>query len=115
MPVSICIKCGHKKAGPLDFCPHCGFVPRELHDQARSTLLSDAHRTPLELDAAASDIRRRQILIFDPAELHPVLARLRRERSARLLGIRKSTWLIIGAAVLAGATAAFITIVVQSD
>jgi hypothetical protein len=111
---AICIKCGGKKQRPLHFCPHCGFVPKELHDQARSIILSDEHRTPIELDAAASDIRRRQILLFDPAELQQVLAELEQERSIRLLGIRRSTWLIIGAAALAGALAALITSLAQT-
>jgi hypothetical protein len=115
MPVSICIKCGGRKDQPLQFCPHCGFVPKDHHDQARSILLSDAHRTPIELDAAAHDIRRKQILLFHPAELRPILDRLNRERaSRRFLGLRNSTWLIVGAAILAGALAAAMTILIQT-
>jgi hypothetical protein len=114
MARSICIKCGQTKSSPLHFCPHCGFVPKEVHDQARSILLSDKHRTPLELDAAASDVRRRQVLIFEPSELQPILARLERDRASHVFGVRRSTWLIIGAALTAGAIAAAITILLQS-
>jgi hypothetical protein len=114
MAVAICIKCGNTKATPLAFCPHCGFIPKDPHDQARSILLSDAHRTSVELDAAATDIRNRQILIFEPTELQPVLDALRRDRAARgLFGIRKSTWLMIGITVVAGALVAAVTILIQ--
>jgi hypothetical protein len=114
MARSICIKCGQAKSSPLQFCPQCGFVPKELHDQARSILLSEQHRTTLELDAAAYDIRRKQILIFESSELQPILARLERDRASHLIGIRKSTWLIVGAAIAAGALAAVITIFLRS-
>jgi hypothetical protein len=114
MATAVCIKCGNKKASPLAFCPHCGFIPKDLHDQARSILLSDAHRTSVELAAAATDIRHRQILIFEPSELQPVLDTLNDDRAARgLLGVRKSTWLMIGITVVAGVLVAAVTILIQ--
>jgi hypothetical protein len=114
MARSICLKCGQSKGEPLAFCPHCGFVPEDLHDRARSILLSDAHRTADQLADAARQIRGRRILMFDNDELRPVLARLGRTRAGRFLGLRKSTWLVIGASASAGALAGLVTILVQN-
>ena len=115
MARSICLKCGHSKGAPLEFCPHCGFVPTELHDQARSILLSDEHRTPAQLAEAARDIRGHRILMFDANELQSVLARLERDRAMHFLGLRKSTWIIIGAALTAGAIVAAVMLLLQSN
>lgn len=112
MPTAICLKCGHKKDAPLAFCPHCGFIPKELHDQARSILLSETHRTPVELDAAAHDIRRRQILIFEPTELQPVLNSLQHDRTARAEA-RARTGRVIALALLAGLLAGAATALMQ--
>ena len=115
MPRSICLKCGHTKGDPLAFCPHCGFVPEDLHDRARSILLSETHRTVAQLAEAARDLRERRILMFAADELRPVLARLEHDRTWRLLGLHRSTWLLIGAALTAGAIAALVTLLIRSD
>ena len=109
---AVCLKCGERKESPLAFCPHCGFTPEDLHDQARSILLSDAHRTPFELDAAAADIRRRQILIFESDELQPVLDSLERARALRAAS-RAKTRRIIRLAIIAGVLAGAATAVIQ--
>ena len=109
---AICLKCGEKKKSPLSFCPHCGFMPTELHDQARSILLSDANRTPFELDAAAADIRRRQILIFEASELQPVLEALEKDRTLRAQA-RAKTLRVIALAIIAGLLAGVATALIQ--
>ena len=109
---AVCLKCGQKKESPLAFCRHCGFTPEDLHDQARSILLSDAHRTSFELDAAAADIRRGQILIFEPTELEPVLTALENARALRARS-RAKTLRVIILAIIAGLLAGAATALIQ--
>jgi hypothetical protein len=80
-PLALCIRCGGAlKRNPPDKCPHCGFVPKNDDEKARSLILSTGYEIDGELLAKTpeelAEIGRRieaGTYVFDEQEVQRVV------------------------------------------
>lgn len=88
--LSVCIRCGHLKNGPIAKCPTCQFQPQTEEDKARSLILSLDYeidneyrgKSKEELTLIGSRLGHGHPHEFDEAEVKMVV-----EYARRVLGV----------------------------